>query len=55
MIPTNDTNNLQIAIFTDRSTNFDHYPEERGSATSRIEPPCLTHRLTQNMTATWGN
>jgi hypothetical protein len=55
MIPTNDTNNLQTAIFTDRSIDFNYYPEDRESGTSLIEPPCFTHRLTQNMTVTWGS
>jgi hypothetical protein len=55
MTSTNDTNNLQAVTFRVSSIDFDHNPEERESGASLIEPPCLTHRLTQNMTATWGN
>jgi len=55
MIPTNETSNLQTAIFTDRAIDLNHCPEERASGVSLLEPPSLSHRLTQNMTATWGN
>jgi hypothetical protein len=55
MTPTYETNNLQIVTFTGSSIDFDHNPEERESGASLSEPPCLTHGLTQHMTATWGN
>src|SRR5260370_573906 len=55
MTPTYETNNLRIVTFTGSSIDFDHNPEERESGASLSEPPCLTHGLTQHMTATWGN
>jgi hypothetical protein len=55
MTPTNETNNFETVTFTSSSIDLDYDREERGSGASMIEPPCLTHRLTQNMTATWGN
>jgi len=55
MTPTNDTNNFQTVTFTGSSIASDYNPDERESMASVIEPPDFTHRLTQNMTATWGN
>ena len=55
MTSTNDTNNLQRVTPTDTSMDFDANQDKRRSGESMIEPVCLTHWVTQHMTATWGN